>query len=142
VAYAILESGASQFRIRGLLSTWRIFTAAHVNEATTPPKLIPPFHSTAASGMFPTEHTKEIIATKGPIIGPQNQACVGLDYTTATTFAIPAWAGPVGTGRTAPEAQGSSAQNQVSPELIAKLQEASDEAAQVGRHGGIKNNPG
>jgi hypothetical protein len=59
----------------------------------------------------------------------------------ATTFAIPAWAVPV-TGRTAPEAQGSSAQNQVSPELIAKLQEASDEAAQVGRHGGIKNNPG
>jgi hypothetical protein len=38
--------------------------------------------------------------------------------------------------------QGSSAQNQVSPELIAKLQEASDEAAQVGRHGGIKNNLG
>jgi hypothetical protein len=60
----------------------------------------------------------------------------------ATTFAIPAWAGPVGMGRTAPEAQASSAQNQVSPELIAKLQEASDEDAQVGRHGGIKNNPG
>jgi len=38
--------------------------------------------------------------------------------------------------------QGSSAQKQVSPELIAKLQEASDEAAQAGRHGGIKNNPG
>src|SRR5260370_29579972 len=41
-------------------------------KATTPPKLIPPFHRTAASGMFPTEHTKEIIATKGPTIGPQN----------------------------------------------------------------------
>jgi hypothetical protein len=35
-----------------------------------------------------------------------------------------------------------SAQNQVSPELIAKLQKALDEAAQVGKHGGIKNSPG
>ena len=38
--------------------------------AITPPKLIPPFHSTAASGMFPTEQTKETIATMGPINGP------------------------------------------------------------------------
>src|SRR5215472_17401217 len=27
--------------------------------AITPPKLIPPFHSTAASGTFPTEQTRE-----------------------------------------------------------------------------------
>ena len=36
----------------------------------TAPKLMPPFHSTAASGTFPTEHTKETIATIGPISGP------------------------------------------------------------------------
>ena len=39
--------------------------------ASTPPKLIPPFHSTAASGTFPIEHTNESIATSGPISGPQ-----------------------------------------------------------------------
>jgi hypothetical protein len=60
----------------------------------------------------------------------------------AATFAIPAWAGPVGIERTAPEAQANTAQTQVSPELIAKLQEASEEAAKAGRYGGIKNNPG
>jgi len=48
-------------------------------KATTPPKLIPPFHRTAASGMFPTEHTKEIIATNGPTIGPQNSDKVGCE---------------------------------------------------------------
>ena len=58
------------------------------------------------------------------------------------TFAIPAWAGPVGMGRTAPEAQANTAQTQVNPELIARLQEAAGEDAQAGRHGGIKNNPG
>jgi hypothetical protein len=57
----------------------------------------------------------------------------------ATTFAIPAWAGPVGMERTAPEAQANTAQTQVNPELIARLQEASQEAAQEGRHGGTKN---
>jgi hypothetical protein len=60
----------------------------------------------------------------------------------ATTFAIPAWAGPVGMERTAADAQANTAQTQVNPELIAKLQEASGEAALAGRHGGIKNNPG
>src|SRR6516162_822611 len=40
--------------------------------ATTPPKLIPPFHGTAANGMLPTEHTNEMTATIGPIIGPQS----------------------------------------------------------------------
>ena len=44
--------------------------------ASTPPKLIPPFHSTAASGTFPTEQTKLSIATSGPITGPQNFAAV------------------------------------------------------------------
>ncbi len=39
---------------------------------STPPKLMPPFHSTAASGMFPTEQTKATIATSGPTIGPQS----------------------------------------------------------------------
>ena len=43
-------------------------------KAITPPKLIPPFQSTAASGTFPTEQTKLIIATIGPISGPQNFA--------------------------------------------------------------------
>jgi hypothetical protein len=60
----------------------------------------------------------------------------------ATAFAIPAWAGAVGMGRTSPEAQAAPAQTQVNPELIAKLQEASQEAALAGRRGGIKNNPG
>jgi len=31
--------------------------SAKMND-TTPPKLIPPFHSTAANGTFPIEHTK------------------------------------------------------------------------------------
>jgi hypothetical protein len=60
----------------------------------------------------------------------------------ATTFAIPSGAGPVGMERTAPGAQANTAQTQVNPELIARLQEAADEDAQAGRHGGIKNNPG
>jgi hypothetical protein len=39
--------------------------------AITPPKLMPPFQSTAARGIFLTEHTKEMTATSGPTIGPQ-----------------------------------------------------------------------
>jgi hypothetical protein len=31
---------------------------------------MPPFHSTAASGTFPTEQTNETIATIGPMSGP------------------------------------------------------------------------
>src|SRR6516162_8498906 len=46
-------------------------------KATTPPKLMPPFHSTAASGMLPTEQTKEITATSGPTTGPHNVARTG-----------------------------------------------------------------
>lgn len=58
----------------------------------------------------------------------------------ATALATPVWAGPVGMGRTAPAAQSSTAQTQVDPELIAKLQEASDAAVREGRNGN-KNNP-
>src|ERR671936_457748 len=45
-------------------------------KARTPPKLMPPFHSPAASGTLPIEHTKLITATIGPISGPQNFARV------------------------------------------------------------------
>ena len=37
--------------------------------AIASPKLMPPFQRTAASGIFPTEHTNEITATNGPTIG-------------------------------------------------------------------------
>ncbi len=40
-------------------------------KAATPPKLMPPFHRTAASGTFPIEHTNDSIATSGPTSGPQ-----------------------------------------------------------------------
>jgi hypothetical protein len=43
-------------------------------------------------------------------------------------------------GRTAPEARANTAQTRVNPELIAQLQEASDEAVREGRTGN-KNNP-
>ena len=43
----------------------------------TPPKLMPPFHSTAASGTLPMEHTKDRTATSGPTKGPQKSASVG-----------------------------------------------------------------
>src|SRR5258708_37927683 len=39
-------------------------------KATTPQKRTPPLHSPAASGTLPTEQTKEITATIGPISGP------------------------------------------------------------------------
>ena len=45
-------------------------------KASTPPKLMPPFQSTAASGTLPIEQTKLMIATTGPISGPQNLASV------------------------------------------------------------------
>lgn len=46
--------------------------------ATTPPKLMPPFHKTAANGTLLTEQTNDAIATTGPIIGPQIAARTGL----------------------------------------------------------------
>src|SRR5205823_1627680 len=45
--------------------------------AITPPKLMPLFHSTAASGTLPTEQTNEMTATSGPTSGPHNNANVG-----------------------------------------------------------------
>ena len=43
----------------------------------TPPKLMPPFHSTTASGTLPTEQTKLSIEMTGPISGLQNSFSVG-----------------------------------------------------------------
>src|SRR5439155_4918334 len=45
--------------------------------ATTPPKLIPPFHSTATSGTLPIEQTKLTTATTGPTRGTQIPARTG-----------------------------------------------------------------
>lgn len=56
----------------------------------------------------------------------------------AAALALPAWAGPVGMGRTA-AAQSSSAQTEVNPGLIARLQQASEDALREGRNGN-KNN--
>src|SRR6266550_7325561 len=46
-------------------------------KAITPPKLIPPFHSTAASGTLPTEQTKLSSEITGPINGPQTCESTG-----------------------------------------------------------------
>ena len=43
----------------------------------TPPKLMPPFQSTTASGTLPTEQTKLSIEMTGPITGLQNSLSVG-----------------------------------------------------------------
>ena len=43
----------------------------------TPPKLMPPFQSTAARGTLPTEHTKLSIEMTGPMSGLQNSLRVG-----------------------------------------------------------------
>ena len=40
-------------------------------KARTPPNEMPPFHSTAASGTLPIEHTNDSTATSGPISTPQ-----------------------------------------------------------------------
>jgi hypothetical protein len=48
-----------------MLRIGRVSRSAKSN-ATTPPKLIPPFHSTAASGTLPIEQTKLRIDTIGP----------------------------------------------------------------------------
>src|SRR5438270_6726029 len=45
---------------------------------TTPPKLMPPRQSTAASGTLPTEQTKLKMETSGPTRGPSILAMVGL----------------------------------------------------------------
>src|SRR6266508_1205381 len=56
--------------------TGRTIRSAKMN-ATTPPKLMPPFHSTAASGTLPIEQTNETIATIGPTSGPHSLASSG-----------------------------------------------------------------
>ena len=50
--------------------------SAKMND-TTPPKLMPPFHSTAASGTLPIEQTKLSIEITGPISGPQRRSASG-----------------------------------------------------------------
>src|SRR6266567_6475925 len=47
--------------------------------AITPPKLLPPFHKTAARGTFPTEQTNDNMATIGPTSGLQNFVSKGWD---------------------------------------------------------------
>src|SRR6266516_324895 len=59
-----------------MLRMGRTIRSAKMNDAT-PPKLIPPFQSTAASGTFPIEHTNESAATIGPTSGPQIFASSG-----------------------------------------------------------------
>jgi hypothetical protein len=54
----------------------RISRSAKRN-ATTPPKLMPPFHSTAANGTLPIEQTKLRIDTIGPTIGPHSAEATG-----------------------------------------------------------------
>src|SRR5207249_4442775 len=53
----------------------RMIRSAKTN-ASTPPKEIPPFQSTAASGTLPIEQTKLSIETSGPTSGPQTFANV------------------------------------------------------------------
>src|ERR1700737_1344509 len=53
-----------------MLTRGRMIRSAKMKEIT-PPKLIPPFQSTAASGTLPTEHTKLSREITGPINGPQ-----------------------------------------------------------------------
>ena len=45
--------------------------------AMTPPKLIPPFHSTPASGTLPIEQTKLSTEMTGPMTGPHSRAASG-----------------------------------------------------------------
>src|SRR5215216_1797904 len=46
-------------------------------KAITPPKLMPPFHSTAAKGTLPMEQTNESTAIKGPTSTPHRVDRVG-----------------------------------------------------------------
>lgn len=46
-------------------------------KAITPPKLMPPFHRTTASGTLPMEQTNVATATTGPISGPVSLAARG-----------------------------------------------------------------
>ncbi len=50
--------------------------SAKMND-TTPPKLMPPFHSTAASGTLPIEQTKLSTEMTGPMTGPHSLPASG-----------------------------------------------------------------
>src|SRR6266436_4392868 len=56
----------------------RMIRSAKMN-AITPPKLIPPFQRTAASGILPTEQTKDKSDTIGPTSGPHKVAATGCE---------------------------------------------------------------
>ena|SRR5260221_10777294 len=58
---------------------------------------------------------------------------IGMTVTLATLLAVSAWAGPEAGGQTQPPTK-------ASPQLIAKLQDASQESLRNGRNGN-KNNP-
>src|ERR1700682_6755895 len=53
------------------MSRMGMMSSSEKTNAITPPKLMPPFQSTAASGTFPTEQTKLSREITGPINGPQ-----------------------------------------------------------------------
>lgn len=56
------------------------------------------------------------------------------------TFAVPAWAGPVGVTRTTEVYQTTTTTVRPNPQLIADLEQASQDALREGRNGN-KNNP-
>src|ERR1700730_5864966 len=77
-AYSGVPCPPSRFIIRNIFGAASLQKAPNrdddqvgEDDAITPPKLMPPFQRTAASGMFPTEHTNEMTAASGPTIGPQ-----------------------------------------------------------------------
>src|SRR6266536_3823751 len=59
-----------------MLRIGRTIRSAKMN-ATTPPKLMPRFHSTAASGTLPIEQTNDRTETSGPTSGPHSLASSG-----------------------------------------------------------------
>lgn len=67
-AGADVAAGASIPLMRGFGGSWRASLAVW---------LMPPFHSTAASGALPIEQTKVTTATSGPMTGPQILASNG-----------------------------------------------------------------
>ena len=74
---------------------------------TTPPKLIPPFQRTAASGTFPTEQTQLHQRESGPSRGPITNATTGSDVAKAacsqdfgtSTSKAPAMSSPMAISR-------------------------------------------
>ena len=57
----------------------------------TPPKLMPPFHITAASGTLPIEHTNDRIATIGNVVRRIFELCaqgLGLTRTAKTLTSV------------------------------------------------------